>query len=112
MQKLPGLYWLVPPLLTVIFNVCVAVVYTPPLAGPPLSISLAETTAEPVAFTAGVKVNVPVGLIAGCDAKSALLLFVTMNASVWPASLAGPTEMFVAQLLTVCAPAFCITVWS
>src|SRR5437016_10252964 len=44
--------------------------------------------------------------------RPALVLPVTMNEIVWPASLGGPTEMLVAQLATDCAPASSRTVWS
>ena len=43
--------------------------------------------------------------------RPALVLLVTMKLTVWPASLAGPALMAVAQPVTVCAPASSSTVW-
>jgi hypothetical protein len=34
-----------------------------------------------------------------------------MKSNVWLPSSAGPAEMLVAQPFTVCAPAFCETLW-
>src|ERR1043166_2588226 len=44
--------------------------------------------------------------------RPAFVLPVTWKFKVWPDSLAGPAEIFVAQLGTVCAPALLFTVWS
>ena len=51
----------------------------------------------------GVYVSVPVGEIAGAAENSAALLLLTPKLTVWPASFAGPTLMFVAHPVTVCA---------
>ncbi len=98
---------------TVIVNVCAGLVSTPPLAVPPLSVSLSVIVADPFAFGAGVNVRAPLALTAGPAAKSAgFELPVRTNASVCPASSAGPALMPVAQLATDCAPASSSTVWS
>src|SRR6185503_21193023 len=98
--------------LMVMVKVCGADVSTPPLAVPPLSLSTIVIVAGPLALAAGVDVKVPVGLIAGpAENRPELVLPVTSKATVWPDSLAGPGEMAVAQLLTVCAPASSFTVW-
>ena len=46
--------------------------------------------------------SVPLGAIAGWEAKSPGLSLVTMNVTVWEASSAGPGEMLVAQAGMVC----------
>src|SRR5437762_4294807 len=89
---------------TLMLNCCTADVSTPPFAVPPLSWSYTETIAVPNASGAGVYVSTPAALTAGCTLKSALLLFVTLNVSVCPASSAGPLLIAVAQPLTVCRP--------
>ena len=48
---------------TVMVNVCVANVSSPPLAVPPLSLSTTETVATPLAFDASVYVSVPVATL-------------------------------------------------
>ena len=53
-------------------------VSTPPLAVPPLSWATTVTVALPKALAAGVKVSVPLVLIAGWALKRLLLLFVTV----------------------------------
>jgi len=63
----------------------------PPLAVPPSSVT--ETTvilALPFMLAAGVKVNPPVALIAGCTEKRAVLSVVTTKESVWLDSSEGP----------------------
>src|SRR5437764_2055825 len=87
-----------------------ALVSWPPLTVPPLSCAWTVTTAEPATFGASVKVSVPEGLMAGCTANWAGLAAVTINVTVWPASLAGPGEMLVTKFGTVCGPAFSSTV--
>ena len=82
---------------TAIVKVCVALVSSPPLAVPPLSLRETETVAVPFAFAAGVKVSTPVGETAGCTAKRALLSLETLNDTVWPDSLAGPALIDVAH---------------
>ncbi|MPN60846.1 hypothetical protein SDC9_208579 [bioreactor metagenome] len=90
--------------LTVMVKVCVADVSTPPLATPPLSFNVTLTVATPLALAAGVYVNLPVLLIAGCAENKALLLFVTVNVRICPLSFAGPLLKEVAQLFMVRAP--------
>src|SRR5438309_1453232 len=78
---------------TVIMNICAALVSTLPLA-----------------VAAGVNVNVPFDATAGPISKSAaFVLPVTANVNVCPLSF-GPAEMAVAQPGTVCAPASSVTV--
>ena len=73
-----------------------------PLAPPPLSVNTMEIVAVPLTPVVGVKVSVPVGLIAGPAAnKAGLVLAVTLNSRTCPDSFGGPAEMFVAQLGTV-----------
>ena len=50
--------------------------------------------------------------MAGGVENSALLLLLTMKFTVWLDSFDGPALMAVAQLATVCAPAFRATDWS
>ena len=50
--------------------------------------------------------------MAGWLLKRALLLLLTMKLIACPDSSAGPLLKAVAQLLTVCAPASSVTVWS
>jgi hypothetical protein len=57
--------------------------------------SVTVTVALPNAFGAGVKESVPPALMDGCDAKSALLLLVTVNVSGCDSP--GPAEMAVAH---------------
>src|SRR5438093_195054 len=79
---------------------------TPPLAVPPLSCATSVIVAVPLAFAVGVYVSVPVELIVGPAAnRLGLLLPVMMKFTVWPASLAGPGLIPVAQVATTCAPA-------
>jgi hypothetical protein len=85
---------------TVMTKVCAALVSTPPLAVPPESCIVTDTVAVPFAFAAGVKVSVPLALIAGCTLKRALLLFVTVKLTVCVDSSAGPELM----ALTTFAP--------
>ena len=54
----------------------------------------------------------PFEATAGCALKSALLSLLTLKVTVWPLSSAGPAEIAVAQLATLCAPASSLTVWS
>ena len=89
---------------TVIVKVCAALVSTPGEV-PPLSTAKPVTVATPLALAAGVKVRVPAVLMAGWTLNSALLLFVTVKLTVCADSFAGPAEMLVAKLATVCAPA-------
>ena len=93
-------------------NVCGAEVSCPPLAVPPLSSAVTVTTASPVALVAGMKLRVPVGLMAGCTLKRALLSLVTVKVTLWPASLGGPGLTAVAQFANVCDPPFSFTVTS
>jgi hypothetical protein len=52
----------------------------------------------------GVYVKVPLGWIAGCALKIALLVFVTMKSNACVDSSATPALIPVAQPATVCAP--------
>jgi hypothetical protein len=80
---------------------------------PPSSLSLTLIVDVPLAFTAGVYVSVPLVAIAGATLNNVGLLFsVTANVNVWPLSSAGPFDIAVAQLDTVCAPESSNTVWS
>src|SRR5512146_803888 len=90
----------------------------PPLAVPPLSCSRTVTVAMPLALGAAVKVSaavVPAKFTTwGGTANSEGLLVSKMKLGVWvlsfAAAVAGPTEMLVAQLLMVIAPASSVTV--
>ena len=68
--------------LTVIVNVWVALVSSPPFAVPPLSWRKTLTVADPFSLAAGVKVRVPAELIAGAAENRLLLLFETWNEAV------------------------------
>src|SRR5690606_8900433 len=83
---------------TSMLKVTGADVSSPPVGVPPSSISTMVMLALPLASGAGVKVRLPVAaLIAGGTENSAgLLLAVTSNVRLWPASLPGPAETFVA----------------
>ena len=82
---------------TVIVIVCGTLVSSPPFATPPLSWSLTETVAVPLALAAGVYVRSPLdGSTAGWTLNRALLSFVTMKFRTWPESPA-PSLMLVAQ---------------
>ncbi len=71
------------------------------------------TVAEPLAFSAGVKVSLPVESTAGWPMKRALLSLVTTNETIWPASTGcEPGEMSVAQPETLVVPESSNTVWS
>ena len=83
---------------TLSVNVCAALVSTPPLSVPPSSCARTVTVAEPKAFAAGVKVNVPSAAIAGWLLNSALLSFETRKSTTCVDSSAGPAEMLVAKL--------------
>jgi hypothetical protein len=48
-------------------------------------------------LSAGVKLSVPSGAIAGWAAKRPLLSFATVKLTVCPDSLAGPAETLLAQ---------------
>ena len=79
-------------------KVCSALVFTPPLVVPSLSCATTVTVTEPFALAAGVKVSVPLAAIAGCTLNSALLVFVTVKATVCVASsVPPPAEMLVAK---------------
>ena len=95
-----------------IVNTCADEWLIPPLAVPPLSYSVAETVTTPKAFKVGVKLKVPPALIAGWTLNSALLLLVTVKLTLWPASLGGPGEMPVAQLVRLTGPQFSFTLTS
>src|SRR5437899_2100449 len=98
---------------TLMLKVCGALVSLPPLAVPPLSRATIVMRAVPLALAAAVNVSVPVGAMAGPEENNpGLVLLVTMNVIVWPASFAGPTAMLVAQLLIVWATASSSTVTS
>ena len=65
---------------TLITNVCAALVSTPPLAVPPLSCKRTVIVALPLAFAAGVKVRLPFEeFTAGSTLNSASLFVVTRN---------------------------------
>src|SRR5439155_14196073 len=73
---------------TVIVKVTGAEVFRPPLAVPPLSLSVRVMLAVPSANAAGVKVSVPSGATAGAVAnRPGLVLFVTVKLTDWPDSL-------------------------
>src|SRR5258708_2225690 len=97
---------------TLMTNVCAALVSMPPLAVPPLSCSFTVTVAVPLALGAAVKLRVPDGVIVGWVVTRALLLLLTMKSSAWPGGAGGPAEMLVAQLVKVCGPASSSTVSS
>src|SRR6059036_1051142 len=99
---------------TVMINVCGALVSTPPLAVPPLSLAVTVTVAAPLALGADRYVNVPADDTLGCTAKRPLLLLVTMKVTICPAatSSGGPARILVAQPVTVCVPASSRAVWS
>src|SRR5665213_3519874 len=84
-------------------------VFTPPLFVPPESTALRPTVTVPPE-AAGVKVRVPLGLMAGETRKRAGLLFVTVNVTVWLLSFVGPAWMFVTALGTVTATSYLSTV--
>src|SRR4029078_155977 len=87
---------------TVIVNVCGALVLMPPVALPPLSRASPVTTAVTLAPAFGVNDKVPVfASTAGCVANSALLSFDTTKNTLWPLSLAGPALIAVAHGLMV-----------
>src|SRR6201991_3513768 len=68
---------------TVIVNVCVGDVSSPPLAVPPSSDRYTLTTAVPFAFAAGVNERLPVtSSMSGCTVNNALLSLLTLNVSV------------------------------
>src|SRR5205085_157648 len=66
---------------TVMVNVWVAEVSTPPFAVPPLSVRNTLIVAVPLAFGAGVNVRTPLAETVGCALKSALLSFEAWNVS-------------------------------
>ncbi len=69
--------------LTVIVNVSEVDVSTPPFAVPPSSFKLKVMVADPFALAAGVKVSVPLELIAGAvENNAALVLPVTWKVKV------------------------------
>lgn len=83
---------------TVIVNVCVALVSTPPFAVLPSSMTFSVTVAEPATPVAGVYVRSSLLAIAGAEANRGGLLFaVTLNESVWPASFVGPVDRFTVE---------------
>jgi hypothetical protein len=91
---------------TVITNVCAALVSTPPFAVPPLSVSTSVIVAVPLAFASAVYVNVPLLATAGPTLKSAaFVLPVTVKLTVCALSFVGPARMAVAHPATVCGPA-------
>src|SRR5207237_1942042 len=99
--------------LTEMVKLCGPEVSTPPLATPPLSWRVIVIVAAPLTLVVGVKVSVPLELIAGpAENNPGLVLPVTLKVSVWPDSLAGPAEIFVAQFATVWAPTLALTDWS
>src|SRR5436190_8620693 len=68
---------------TLITNVCGALVSTPPPAVPPLSWTESVTVAQPLGLAAGVHVSVPVGDTAGpAENKPGFVLPVTLNWTV------------------------------
>jgi hypothetical protein len=84
-------------------KVCEGLVSEPPAAVPPLSTAVTVMVATP-RLLPGVKVRVPSLAISGCVVKRALLLFITVKLTVWPASAAGPGLMDVAKVGLVCSP--------
>ena len=76
---------------TLIVKVWTALVSSPPLAIPPLSLMETLTVAEPTWLAAGVNVSVPLELTAGSVENRPVLSLVTMNDTVWPDSLDGPS---------------------
>ena len=66
----------------VMVKVWTALVFTPPLAVPPLSWSWTDTVAVPENDGFGVYVRVPAALTAGCTVNNTLLSLVTVKVSV------------------------------
>ncbi len=97
--------------LTVMVNVCAALVSTPPLAVPPLSWMCTVTVVLPSTLAAGVYVRVPVSEIAGWTLNRPLSSLVTMKSTTCADSLAGPALIEVAQPAIVCRPEFSLTAW-
>src|SRR5512132_3681740 len=98
--------------LTVIVNVWVGLVSTPPLAVPPSSVRRTVMVAVPVT-PLGSQERVPSAATAGAVVKMAgLLLPVTSKVTVCPASSGGPAEMPVAQPGTLCGPVGDVSDWS
>src|SRR3954471_23869891 len=98
---------------TVMVNVLVALVSTPPFAVPPLSVRWTLTSADPLALSAGVKVRLPVvSSTEGWTENRAVLSLVAWNVSVCPDSSAGPVDIADARPGSDCAPASSSTVWS
>jgi hypothetical protein len=95
---------------TSIVNVCGALVFTPPLATPPLSLMLTETVAFPFAFGAGVKASLPAAFTAGCPENRVVLSFVTRKLSVCVDSFAGPLLRLVAHPTTKRCPESSFTI--
>src|SRR5690349_17703553 len=91
--------------LTVIVNVCTELVFTPPLAVPPLSCAMSVMVAVPNSPVADVKVSVPFAATAGGVAKSVLFVLpLTLKATDCVLS-PGPAEISVAQFGIDCGPA-------
>src|SRR5262249_12833861 len=84
---------------TVMVNVCTALVSTPPLAVPPLSCMRTLTRACRGAPVAGEADLVPIESIAGCVQTRLLLSLLRITSNVRADSLVAPAEMFVAQSL-------------
>src|SRR5262245_32186905 len=87
--------------LTVMMEVCGALVSTPPLKVPPSSFRMMVRVAAPFAFSAGVYVNVPVAEMAGAAANKAGLLLLIIKVSACADSFAGPGLMLLAQFGTI-----------
>ena len=83
----------------VMVKVLGALVFEPPFAVPPSSTAVTVTVATPCASAAEVNVSFPLGSIAGWTANSAGVSAMTVKVTVWAASLAGPGEIAVTQLL-------------
>src|SRR5690606_26531857 len=90
-------------------NDCANEAFCPPLAVPPSSSTrrlIVARVGGPDGTVAGVKLSTPVAETLGpaANAPAAELLSMT-KLTLWPASLAGPVKIPVAQGLTVTAPA-------
>ena len=97
---------------TVIVNVWLGAVSSPPFKVPPLSVTNTVTVALPEASAVSVYVSSPFASIAGPAAKSAALSSVTVYVNVWAASSAPPPGSTVAKPATVYGPESSFTVWS
>ena len=97
---------------TVIVNVCAALVSSPPKAVPPSSTRLDRHGRDAARARRRRCRSGSRRLHLRLRGNSEGLSLLTMNETVWPASFGGPGEMPVAHPVTVRAPASSSTVWS